>query len=127
MKRSISRGDINLVDFGDNYGSEQGGVRPALIIQNDIGNYHSTTTLVVPISSKNINRCLPTHVMIDAMELVRGEIKGKAMLEQIRVVDKNRIQKNIGRINERTFCKVHNAMLIATGYIKSQQTKQCAN
>ena len=87
----ISRGDIILVDFGKNVGCETNNLRPCLVVQNNIGNRHSLTTIVVPITSRDPR--VPTHLKMGE----HGEnVTGVAMFEQIRVIDKTRIVKKLG-------------------------------
>ena len=91
----IRRGTVYWVRFGETAGSEQGGLRPALVIQNDIGNRFSPTTLVLPVTSKTKHR-LPTHYMfVDS----RGK-KQTICAEQVRVVDKSRVESECFRLNE---------------------------
>lgn len=87
------RGDIVLADLGKTIGSEQGGLRPVLITQNDIGNKHSPTIIVAPITSK-VKRPMPTHVSIGCE--CGLECPSTALFEQIRTSDKSRVVKYIG-------------------------------
>lgn len=90
---TVKRGDIVLVDFKGAIRSEQGGIRPAIVIQNDMGNKYSPTTLVCPITSKD-KKNLPTHMPISSESgLEKDSI---ALFEQIRTIDKSRILKKIG-------------------------------
>lgn len=92
------RGQIVLVDFGQNEGAEQNGKRPALVIQNDKGNAHSYTTIVCPLTSKN-KKNIPTHINIKKEEC--GLKKDSSILcEQIRVVDKSRILNVVAKITK---------------------------
>lgn len=81
----VYRGEVYLVDFGIGYGSEQGGIRPAVIMQNNKGNLHSLTTIVVPITSKQTKACIPTHVKVKCDCLIKKSI---ALTEQIVTIDK---------------------------------------
>ena len=112
MKKIIRRNEIYLVDLGETIGSEQRGKRPVLILQNNIGNKYSTTTIVAPftrrIESKN---SIPTHVHIKP---IGSKIsKGTIMLEQIRVIDKKRIIKYIGKLPRQYDNKISKALKIA--------------
>lgn len=91
MNTSYRRGDVFLVNFGHPFGSEQGGTRPAVIIQNDVGNYYSPTLIVVPLTTSQKNSGLPTHVHF----LFNG-IQNIALCEQIRTIDKKRIIHRMG-------------------------------
>lgn len=93
----MKRGDIYYVDLGKGVGSEQGGVRPCLIVQNDIGNKYSTTTIVACITTKLSKHDLPTHVKVMGFGLERPSM---IIFEQLRTIDKSRIGKYIGFIPE---------------------------
>lgn len=112
MKKIIKRGDIYYADLTDCSGSEQGGLRPVLVIQNDIGNKHSPTTLIAPLTSKLSKAHLPTHVFLDA-ELFRLKIDSIVLLEQIRVVDKNRLKNFISNIGENKMIEIDNGIAIS--------------
>lgn len=100
MRKNFKRFDIVLVDFGnENIGSEQGGLRPAVIIQNDIGNYFSTTTIVLPITSRLKSLNMPTHALLSKDE-TKGLLEDSMILgEAIRQISENRIIKLIGFIS----------------------------
>ncbi|MFQ6862205.1 MULTISPECIES: type II toxin-antitoxin system PemK/MazF family toxin [Beduini] len=93
---SITRGDIFYADLSPVVGSEQGGYRPVLILQNNKGNKFSTTVIVAPISSKVQKNKIPTHVLIDNDQL---EKKSIVLLEQIRTIDKKRIFDKVGCVS----------------------------
>lgn len=93
---SIVRGDIYYADLSPVVGSEQGGYRPVLILQNNKGNKFSTTVIVAPISSKVQKNKIPTHVLIDSDQLERKSI---VLLEQIRTIDKKRIFDKVGSVS----------------------------
>ncbi len=101
MTRELKRFDIVLVDFGDNViDSEQGGIRPAIIIQNDIGNLHSSTTIVMPLSTKIKNLRQPTHTLIKK-GVEKGLKEDSIVLgECIRQVSEKRIKKYLGKISD---------------------------
>lgn len=92
----VKWGDICYVDFGENEGSEQNGIRPAIIIQNDIGNAYSPTTIVASITSQK-KKNLPTHVVISPCQSGLKKIS-TIMFEQIRTIDKSRIVSIVGHI-----------------------------
>ena len=119
IKEEIKRGDILLVDLSPVRGSEQGGVRPALVVQNDMGNRHSTTIIVAAITTKTDKCKLPTHVKIPKkLGLFRRSV---ALMEQLRTVDKSRIVKKLGHADEKTMQIVDEALLISIG------VKSCEN
>ncbi len=98
MIMQIRRGDVVLVKLDPVVGSEQGKTRPALVLQNDIGNEYSPTTIVAPITSKIFSKQFPTNVEIN---LANSPLKepGTILLNQIRTIDKARIIKNYGKIS----------------------------
>lgn len=107
------KGDIFLVDFGKGSGSEQQGVRPAVIVQNDIGNKHSTTVIVAAITSKGKKR-LPTHVNIRKGGKSNLSFDSTVLLEQIRTIDKKRIQgKKVGQVENLT--DIDRAIMVSLG------------
>ena len=111
----IKRGDIFYADLRPVVGSEQGGVRPVLIIQNDVGNKHSPTVICAAITSRMNKAKLPTHIEIDAASyaIVKDSV---ILLEQIRTLDKRRLKERIGELNENTMSKVDKAILISLGF-----------
>lgn len=94
--RSIRKGDVLLVDFKKNEGSEQNGIRPAIVIQNDTGNSFAPTTIVCPLTSKQKGTDV-THVVLSPEDC--GVLHPSIVLcEQIRVIDKSRIRRRVGRV-----------------------------
>lgn len=94
----IYRGDIYLANLNPYKGSEQGGKRPVIIIQNDVGNHYSPTVIVTAVTSRFFKkRALPTHVPLDNEELEKNSL---ALLEQIRTIDKSRLIRKIGSVPE---------------------------
>lgn len=91
----VRRGEIYLVDLGNNIGSVQSGIRPVVIVQNNAGNSHSTTTLVCPLTSKN-KKQMPTHVSLSPWQGVERE--SVALCEQTTVIDKAQIIKRVGAL-----------------------------
>lgn len=108
----MHRGEIYLVDLGDNVGSEQSGVRPVLIVQNERGNRYSPTTIVCPLTTK-AKQSLDTHLSLTAEEC--GIPKDSTVLcEQIRTIDKTRLQKKLGEISKQeTINDLNKALLIS--------------
>ena len=113
----IRRGDIYYADLRPVVGSEQGGVRPVLIIQNDVGNKHSPTVICAAITSRMNKAKLPTHVELSTRQcqIVKDSV---ILLEQIRTLDKRRLKERIGELPEITMSKVDKAILISLGFIK---------
>ncbi len=114
MDRKIRRGQIYLANLEPNIGSEQGGIRPVLIIQNNKGNKHSGTTIAAPITTKRIPNRLPVHVYTFAGNSGLPQ-NSSVMLEQIRVLDKSRLTDYVGRLNDFTMDEVDRALKISVG------------
>lgn len=107
------RGDIYLVNFDPVIGSEQGGLRPALILQNDVGNYFSSTTVVVPITSHIKKLDLPTHVLLSNVRGLSGT--SMACIEQPNRIDKKRIRRYLGKVSKEQMRKIENTLLVEFG------------
>ena len=108
----IKRGDIFYADLSPVVGSEQGGIRTVMIIQNDVGNRHSPTVICAAITSKMNKAKLPTHVEIDASKyhLVKNSV---VLLEQVRTIDKQRLKDFICHVDNKLMCQVENALRIS--------------
>ena len=108
----IKRGDIFYADLRPVVGSEQGGIRPVLIIQNDIGNKHSPTVICAAITSKMNKAKLPTHIEIDSSEyaIVKDSV---ILLEQLRTIDKRRLKDKVCHLDTRILEKVDHALGIS--------------
>lgn len=108
----IRRGDIYYADLSPVIGSEQGGIRPVLVIQNDIGNKHSPTIICAAITSKMNKAKLPTHVEIDASkyQIVKNSV---VLLEQIRTIDKQRLKDLVCHVDKKLMKKVDEALKIS--------------
>ena len=108
----IRRGDIYYADLRPVVGSAQGGVRPVLVIQNDIGNKHSPTVICAAITSKMNKAKLPTHVELNARQcdMVKDSV---ILLEQLRTIDKQRLKEKICHLDEVLLGKVNTALLIS--------------
>jgi mRNA interferase MazF len=110
----IKRGDIFYSDLSPVIGSEQGGVRPVLIVQNDIGNKYSPTVIAAAITSQINKAKLPTHIEISAQDY--GLQKDSViLLEQIRTIDKKRLREKIGHLDDELMDKVNEALSISFG------------
>jgi Growth inhibitor len=110
----IKRGDMYYADLSPVVGSEQGGVRPVLIVQNDIGNKYSPTVIAAAITSQINKAKLPTHIEISAQEY--GLQKDSViLLEQIRTIDKKRLREKIGHLDDDLMDKVNDAIGISFG------------
>ncbi len=110
----IKRGDIYYADLSPVVGSEQGGVRPVLIIQNDVGNKYSPTVIATAITSQINKAKMPTHIELDANEY--GLSKDSVVLaEQIRTIDKRRLKEKIGHLDDELMTRVNEALEISFG------------
>lgn len=113
MTRPILRGDIYRADLSPVVGSEQGGVRPVLVIQNDVGNKHSPTVIIAPITSKSMKKPLPTQRLLPAQNgLGRESI---VLLEQIRTIDKQRLKEFIGVLDQNDMRNIDTALAVSVG------------
>ncbi|PZE20805.1 type II toxin-antitoxin system PemK/MazF family toxin [Paenibacillus xerothermodurans] len=113
----VKRGDVFFADLSPVVGSEQGGIRPVLIIQNDIGNRFSPTVIVAAITAQIQKAKLPTHVEIEA-EAHGFDRDSVILLEQIRTIDKQRLTDKITHLDEETMRKVDDALQISVGLIE---------
>lgn len=111
----IKRGELYYADLSPVVGSEQGGVRPILIVQNDIGNKYSPTVIAAAITSKMTKAKLPTHIELNggSYGLPKDSV---ILLEQIRTLDKRRLRERIGELSEYEMQKVNDGLLISLGF-----------
>jgi mRNA interferase MazF len=108
----VKRGDIFYADLSPVIGSEQGGVRPVLIVQNDIGNKYSPTVICVPITSQINKAKLPTHVELVSEGLSKYSV---VLLEQLRTIDKKRLREKVGTLDNNHMKKVSEALSVSLG------------
>ena len=113
-EKIVRKGDIFYADLSPVIGSEQGGIRPVVILQNDIGNRFSQTTIVAIITSKLSKAKLPTHIDIDSEQYGLNK-KSTILVEQIRTIDKRRIKERLGKLNQEDIKKIDKAILISFG------------
>ncbi len=111
---SIYRGEIYYADLSPVVGSEQGGVRPVLIVQNDVGNRHSPTVIAAAITSQREKNRLPTHIEIDSSScgLAKDSV---VLLEQIRTIDKQRLKERMGVLDQTSMDRINNALQVSFG------------
>lgn len=111
---NIKRGDIYYADLSPVVGSEQGGVRPVLIVQNNVGNKYSPTVIAAAITSQQSKANLPTHIAIGADDsgLVKNSV---VLLEQIRTIDKKRLKEKMGSVDTDSMNKINRAISISFG------------
>ena len=114
MDTKVKRGDIFYADLSPVVGSEQGGTRPVLIVQNDTGNKHSPTVIAAAITSQTGKARLPTHISLAGHEV--GQTKDSVvLLEQIRTIDKKRLREHMGRLDEALMNQVDGAIAVSFG------------
>ena len=111
---SVKRGDIYYADLSPVVGSEQGGLRPVLIIQNDVGNRYSPTVIAAAITSRMGKTRLPTHIDIyaDKVGLAKDSI---ILLEQVRTLDKRRLKEKMGHLDDNVMSEVNTAIAVSFG------------
>ena len=110
----VKRGDIYYADLSPVVGSEQGGVRPVLIVQNDVGNKFSPTVIAAAITSQRYKTELPTHIQVnaDGCGLARDSI---VLLEQVRTLDKRRLKERMGNLDETDMDRINKALSVSFG------------
>ena len=114
MDSTVKRGDIYYADLSPVVGSEQGGIRPVLIVQNDTGNKHSPTVIAAAITSQTGKARLPTHINIPGHSV--GLSKDSViLLEQIRTIDKRRLREHMGHLSENQMALVDTAIAVSFG------------
>lgn len=116
MTGSVKRGDIYYADLSPVVGSEQGGLRPVLIIQNDVGNKYSPTVIAAAITSRMGKTKLPTHIDVYAERagLARDSI---VLLEQLRTLDKRRLREKLGHLDEQMMMQIDTAIAVSLGLV----------
>ena len=114
MTKTVKRGDIYYADLSPVVGSEQGGIRPVLIIQNDIGNKYSPTVIAAAITSQKDKTRLPTHIQVNATGcgLAKDSI---VLLEQVRTLDKQRLKEKMGTLDLISMDRVNKALTVSFG------------
>ena len=114
MDTNVKRGDIYFADLSPVVGSEQGGIRPVLIVQNDVGNKHSPTVIAAAITSQINKARLPTHIELSARSF--GLTKDSViLLEQIRTIVKKRLLERMGKLDEGVMSRVDEAIAVSFG------------
>ena len=111
---NVKRGELYYADLSPVVGSEQGGIRPVLVVQNDVGNKYSPTVIAAAVTSKINKAKLPTHIELpSAYGLAKDSV---ILLEQIRTLDKRRLKERIGELPPSTMTRVNRALLISLGF-----------
>ena len=113
MRKAIRRGDLFYADLNPVVGSEQGGIRPVLVIQNDVGNHFSPTVVAAAITSRKAKNSLPTHILLENVPGLAPT--SRLLLEQLRTIDRKRLRGYIGRISKEKMLEVDAALAISIG------------
>ena len=116
MESIVRRGDIFYADLSPVVGSEQGGIRPVLIIQNDVGNRYSPTVIAAAITSRQSKTKLPTHIPIEAQGCGLSK-DSVVLLEQVRTLDKRRLKEKMGSVDWRAMQEINRALSVSFGLI----------
>ena len=114
MNGTVKLGEIYYADLSPVVGSEQGGVRPVLIVQNDVGNRHSPTVIAAAITSQINKARLPTHIELSAQSYGLSK-DSVVLLEQIRTIDKKRLKERMGRVDDGMMTKIDDAIAVSFG------------
>ena len=112
--RTVRRGDVYLADLNPAIGCEQGGIRPVLVLQNDIGNLYGPTTIVAAVTAKQTKKALPVHMPISSYML---RTDSTLLLEQIRTIDKCRLKSYLGSVSETKMRDIDHALKLSIGLI----------
>ncbi|MBP5245458.1 MAG: type II toxin-antitoxin system PemK/MazF family toxin [Clostridiales bacterium] len=120
---NVRRGDIYYADLSPVIGSEQGGMRPVLIVQNDVGNKYSPTVIVSAITSRTSKSKLPTHIDVyaDKYGLAKDSV---ILLEQIRTIDKTRLKEKMGHLDDNVMTRVNDAITVSFGLEGEPQSNE---
>ena len=116
---TIKRGEINYADLSPVIGSEQGGIRPVLIVQNDVGNKYSPTVIAAAITSQRFKTNLPTHISVNADNcgLSKNSI---VLLEQVRTLDKQRLKERTGTLGNGDMSRIDRALSVSFGLAQTE-------
>jgi len=125
IKMIVKRGDIFYADLSPVIGSEQGGIRPVLIVQNDVGNKFSPTVIAAAITSQRFKTSLPTHIQVnaDGCGLAKDSI---VLLEQVRTIDKRRLKEKMGNLNENEMNRIDKALSVSLGIVSNTSSSIAA-
>ena len=115
MDTNVKRGEIYYADLSPVVGSEQGGVRPVLIIQNDTGNRYSPTVIAAAITSQTGKARLPTHIELPVQQGCGLTKDSVVLLEQVRTLDKRRLRERMGRVDDQVMEKIDTAIAVSFG------------
>lgn len=113
---NVKRGDIYYADLSPVVGSEQGGVRPVLIVQNDVGNKYSPTVIAAAITSQQDKSRLPTHISVNGNQCGLSK-DSVVLLEQVRTIDKQRLKERMGNLSTNDMNKINKALTVSFGLI----------
>ncbi len=122
----IKRGELYYADLSPVVGSEQGGIRPVLVVQNDVGNKYSPTVIAAAVTSQINKARLPTHIELSATQFGLSK-DSVVLLEQIRTIDKKRLKEKIGSLSSVTMERVNNALAISLGFSNNYLNQNLKN
>ena len=111
---TVKRGDIYYADLSPVVGSEQGGIRPVLIVQNDVGNKYSPTVIAAAITSQKDKSKLPTHIALHSLDCGLSKVS-VVLLEQVRTIDKKRLKEKMGKLDTASMSQIDQALSISFG------------
>lgn len=121
MKKTYYRGDVYMADLGQGVGSEQGGSRPVVIVQNDTGNHFSPTVIVAAMTSKADSKAkLPTHFTLQGFT----QLPSLVLCEQVRTLDKQRLGEHLGRLTQKEIQQLDYALAVSFGLAKAAKEKK---
>jgi mRNA interferase MazF len=121
MKKTYYRGDVYMADLGQSVGSEQGGSRPVVIVQNDTGNHFSPTVIVAAVTSKTDSKAkLPTHFSLESIT----KLPSLVLCEQVRTLDKQRLGERLGRLTQKELQQLDYALSVSFGLRKPHKKKK---
>ena len=113
----VKRGEVYYADLSPSFGCEQGGLRPVVIIQNNVGNKYAPTTIVAPITSSTVKHQIPTHYVIPAGEGGLSDPDSMVLCEQIRTIDKSRLKGKLGTLTADTMREIDIKIIISVGLV----------
>jgi len=125
--QEYTRGKIYMADLGNTTGSEQGGKRPVVIIQNDVGNRFSPTVVVASLTSKQTKRHIPTHVKLEKDDYDNLFTDSIVLAEQVRTIDKSKLLFEIDKVNDDDMKNIEKAILVSLGFVMNYRMSNNRN
>ena len=125
--QEYTRGTIYMADLGDTTGSEQGGKRPVVIIQNDVGNRFSPTVVVASLTSKQTKKPIPTHVKLEKSNYDNLFTDSVVLTEQVRTIDKSKLLYQMEKVNDNDMKNIEKAILVSLGFVMNYRMSSNRN